>query len=143
MAWIVAVVAVLLAWALVAVWLEWRYPLGEHPVFKFNSPVPRLLRTGAVTVLGFCFVAGDRIGSHHRAHESYHHRCCVLRGRWSHLAEHLAGTLAGVWRHGLRRYTTATGRVYYAAYWWHPEEIAARAYADAVHHYYQPIGGAS
>jgi hypothetical protein len=133
--WIVA------AWAVFAGWLAYRYPLTPRPRWKFKSIIPRILNTGAVTVLGWCFVAGNRIGAHHRAHEEYHHRCVVRLGRWRHLWAYLWAFVGGLWRHRLGTYTAASGKRYLLAYWWHPEEIAARAYSDARHADYTPLGG--
>lgn len=137
MLWAVALVAIVAAVA----WIDWRYPLTPRPRWKFNALLPKLLGTGAVACLGWVFVAGNRIGAHHRAHEEYHHRCVLRLGRWRHLALFLWEFLRGLWRHRFATYTTATGRRYLMAYWWHPEEIAARAYADAEHRNYVPLGG--
>jgi hypothetical protein len=137
------VLLLVVACAAWAVWLSYRYPLRSRPRWKFQAIIPRLLNTGAVTMLGWCFVAGDRIGSHHRAHEEYHHQCVVRLGRWRHLWSYLWAFVVGLWRTRAATYTTATGRKYLQAYWWHPEEIAARSYADGHHVNYPPIGGQS
>jgi hypothetical protein len=139
MMWTLLLLAVAaVAWA---AWLTWRYPLRPRPRWKFQSIIPRILNTGAVTMLGWCFVAGNRIGAHHRAHEEYHHREVVRLGRWRHLWSYLWAFVTGLWRTRAGTYTTATGRRYLRAYWEHPEEVAARAYADAQHEHYVPLGG--
>jgi hypothetical protein len=122
------------------VWAVERKPLTAHPRFKFNSIIPLLLNTGAVTVLGWCFVRRNTIGAHHRAHETWHHLRVLSLGRWMHLWRYLLAFLGGIRKHRLGKVTTASGRVYLAAYWWHPEEIAARAYADANPTLYPPLG---
>jgi hypothetical protein len=131
----------IVAAALCVAWIEYRYPLASQPRYKFNSLIPALLRTGAVTCLGWCFVRGNRIGSHHRAHEVFHHRRVIAQGRWCHLWAYLCAFGAGLLRHGFAKVTSPTGREYLAAYWEHPEEIAARAYADANAEVYPPLGG--
>jgi hypothetical protein len=126
------------AWA---AWISWRYPVLPRPRWKFNSIVPRLLNTGAVAVLGWCFVAGNTIGSYHRAHEEYHHRRVVALGRWRHLATFLLDFVRGLFRHGFATVQMPSGKRYLKAYWWHPEEIAARGYEMSQGHTYTALGG--
>jgi hypothetical protein len=134
--------ALLLA-AAVAGWVLWvnSHPMGKnHPRFKFNSPIPKLLGTGAVCVLGWCFVRGNHIGAHHRAHETWHHLEAVRLGRWRHLWRYLWALAVLAWRSRLSKVEGPNGRIYLAAYFDHPEERAARKYADANHGQYVPLG---
>ena len=125
------IVGIAVAIAVAVLWIEWRYPLQAHPRYKFNALLPKLLGTGAVTCLGWCFVAGAFIRSHHRAHEMAHHNAVVRLGRWRHLWFYVTDFLRGLAAYKLERVTSPSGRVYLRAYYDHPEEVAARAYADA------------
>ena len=132
-----------LAAAATARWLDWRYPLRPRPRYRFCHWLPRLLRTGAVTCLGWCFVRRERILPHHRAHEEYHHSRVVALGRWRHLARYVLDSARNLLRYGLgRTEPDDNGRSYLLAYTLHPEEIAARAYADAHYAEYPALGGA-
>lgn len=119
-------------------YMRW-HPIRETPRYKFNSIVPRLLDTGAVTILGWCFVRRHIITAHHRAHEEYHHQCAYYQGRWKHLGRYLLDFFRGLLRYRFQKVEGPTRR-YLAAYWLHPEEVAARAAADANAHRYQDIG---
>lgn len=132
-------VLAVLVWVIV---LEVRYPVRPRPRWKFRSLIPVLLNTGAVTMLGWCFVRQGWIRSHHRAHEEYHHQQVVALGRWRHLWRYLIEFLRGLRIHGLAAYTHTTSKRYLLAYWAHPEEVAARLYAEANHANYPPLGSA-
>lgn len=122
-------------------WLDWRYPVRPRPRYKFCHWLPRLLRTGAVTCLGWCFVRRAVILPHHRAHEEYHHSRVVALGRWRHLARYCWNSVAGLIRWGLARTVAdGAGRAYLLAYHLHPEEIMAREYADANYTAYVALG---
>lgn len=126
-----ALLALVIA-ATVAVVLINRVPLRANPRYKFNSAIPWLLRTGAVTVLGWCFVRGSFIRSQHRAHEMYHHNKVVYKGRWVHLGSYIWTFIVLFVRTRGARMRAANGRVYFVAYYDHPEEIQARQY-EVVH----------
>ena len=119
-------------------YMRW-HPIRETPRYKFNSIVPRVLNTGAVTVLGWCFVKRHFITSHHRAHEEYHHQCAYTQGRWRHLARFIWTFCCGLVEYRWQQVQGPT-RTYLAAYWFHPEEIDARRYADANAYRYDAIG---
>lgn len=123
-----------------AVFLDRRYPVGPLPRYVWRSWIPRVLRTGAVTFGGFCFVLRSFIVGEHRAHEQYHHNRVRELGRIWHLVRYLGLFVAGLLRHGFTRYTSFSGRTYLMAYWWHPEEVAARAYGAAMAAEYGTLG---
>jgi hypothetical protein len=128
---------------LVAAWVLWvnsHRLQPHHPRFKFNSIVPRLLNTGAVTVLGWCFVRRNYIAPKHRAHETWHHLEVVRLGRWRHLWRYLWTLAVLAWRTRLSKVEGPNGRIYFAAYYDHPEERAARKWADDHPTTYSPIG---
>lgn len=114
------------------------HPMLAFPRYRFNALLPRVLNTGAVTILGWCFVRRQYITAQHRAHEQYHHVCALTMGRWKHLGMYLVHFVGGLRRYGLATVTPAQ-RTYLKAYWLHPEEVAARAYADANAHRYTDI----
>jgi type VI protein secretion system component VasK len=107
------------------------HPVRPGPRYKFNSIIPRLLDTGAVTCLGWCFVRRHFIAPHHRAHEHGHHEKVKEKGRWRHLYEYLRDFVGGLLRWGLERVETPTGKLVLRAYYDHPEERWCREYADA------------
>jgi len=106
------------------------HPVRPSPRYKFNSWVPKLLATGAVTCLGWCFVRRHFIVPHHRAHENGHHEKVKEKGRWRHAYEYLRDMCAGLVRWGFERVETPTGRMVLRAYYDHPEERWCRQYAD-------------
>jgi hypothetical protein len=135
---------ILLALAvLVGAWVLWvnsHRLQPHHPRFKFNSIVPRLLNTGAVTCLGWCFVRRNFIQPKHRAHETWHHLEVVRLGRWRHLWRYLWTLAVLAWRTRLSKVEGPNGRIYFACYYDHPEERAARKWADDHPTTYSPIG---
>jgi hypothetical protein len=106
------------------------HPVAALPRYKFNSIVPRILNTGAVTCLGWCFIRRHFITGHHRAHELYHHSEVCRLGRWRHLSGYLWAFLVLLVRTRGAKVQAPNGRIYLAAYYDHPEERAARRYAD-------------
>ena len=107
--------------------------------YRFNSVLPRLLSTGAVTFGNRVYVRRHYIRREHRAHEEYHAAESRRLGTIPHLARFVWWFLRGVGKHGFKR-ITAHGRSYLRAYWLHPEEVAARAYGAAHAHEYTDLG---
>ena len=117
------------------------HPVRPTPRYKFNSWVPKLLNTGAVTFFGWCFVRRHFIAPHHRAHELYHHSEVVRLGRWRHLGGYLWTFCVALVRTRGAKVQAPNGRTYLAAYYDHPEERAARRYADEFGATTRAVGG--
>lgn len=137
---VAVIVAVVVAVVVVLLWIASRRPLTSFPRYKFNSWIPVILNTGAVTFWGYCFVRASFIRGGHRAHEQYHHLRVIAMGRLGHLTGYLWTLLVGLWRTKLSKVEAPNGRVYLAAYYDHPEEKAARAY-EALHLHTWPALG--
>ena len=135
-------VALILLAAVVGVRLLYRVPLRSFPRYRFNSIVPRLLNTGAVTCLGYCFVRGSFIRGQHRAHEQHHHNQVVALGRATHLYRYIRTFLVLLWRTKAAKAQAPNGRLYLMAYYDHPEEKAARIYEGIHAHTWPAIGRA-
>lgn len=133
-------IALILLAAALGVWSVYRVPLRSFPRYKFNSLIPRLLNTAAVTCLGWCFVRGSFIRGQHRAHEQHHHNQVVACGRATHLARYLWTLVVLFIRTKGSKVQAPNGRTYYAAYYDHPEEKAARIYEGIHAHTWPAIG---
>ena len=121
--------------------LEWRYPMRDVPYEKFNSLIPVLLGSAACSFLGFIFYRRHYVSSALRTHEWYHWLQAKEKGRWMHLLDYVADFVVGLLARGFARiYVREFQRKYLAAYWFHPEEVMARAYADIMANRRPPLG---
>lgn len=112
---------------------------GPPPTYHFNSIIPVLLSTGAVTFGNHIFVRRHFIREHHRAHEEYHAWRSRVLGTLGHLWSYLS-TMARLLVKTRCARMTVFNRKMFAAYFLHPEEQAASRYADDYWHLYRQLG---
>lgn len=128
------VLAVLLIALLVFVgwcwWLGKRADARDGPIYKFNSLIPALLDSGAVSLLGYIWVRRAGITAILRRHEEGGHwRIQHEKGHFRGAVDYLVDAVRSMRAHGFGMITVdyhGKKLRYRAWYWRHPEEVLAR-----------------